>query len=143
LIGFHSAKVGQHMSYHLSGKGGQASAVDVRQALPHAVVSDRPSFTVLRSAAEKVAARGRRVPGVDGLLLTSREIAVSGPAFHLPDEPSELSLRLLVRSLRDDSAKKGISPKTYAHRLRVIRQQTELLARQSARHAEEDKSLAG
>jgi len=51
--------------------------------------------------------------------------------FHLPDEPSTLSVDLLVRRLRGDSTKKEISPKNYAHRLRVIRQQTELLARQS------------
>jgi len=53
-------------------------------------------------------------------------------AFHLPDEPSSSSVELLVRRLRDDSTKKEISPKNYAHRLRVIRQQKELLARQSS-----------
>jgi len=56
---------------------------------------------------------------------------MSEPSFHLSDEPSESGLGALVRRLRDDSAKKEISPKNYAHRLRVIRQQTELLARQS------------
>jgi len=56
---------------------------------------------------------------------------MSHPSFHLRDEPSELSLGILIRSLRDDSARKEISPKNYAHRLRVIRQQTELLGRQS------------
>jgi len=39
---------------------------------------------------------------------------------------------LLIRSLKDDSSTKGVSPRNYAHRLRVIRQQTELLARHSA-----------
>ena len=58
---------------------------------------------------------------------------MSAPSFHLSDDPSESLLRALVRRLRDDSAKKEISPKNYAHRLRVIRQQTELLARQSRR----------
>jgi hypothetical protein len=63
--------------------------------------------------------------------------------FRLPDEPSELSVSLLNRSLRDDSALKGVSPKVYAHRSRVIRQQTELLALRVARDADEDsKQLA-
>ena len=53
---------------------------------------------------------------------------MSKQPFHLKDEPSELSVSLLVGSLRTDSAAKGISPKAYAHRSRVIRQQTELLA---------------
>jgi cold shock CspA family protein len=54
---------------------------------------------------------------------------MSNPPFHLPDEPSDLSLRVLTLSLRSDCEKKGVSPKNYAHRSRVIRQQTELLAR--------------
>lgn len=33
FIGFNSPKVGQRMSYHVSGKHGHASAVDVRLAL--------------------------------------------------------------------------------------------------------------
>jgi len=53
---------------------------------------------------------------------------MSNPTFHLPDEPSELSLRSLTRSLNDDCVMKGVSPKNYAHRSRVIRQQTKLLA---------------
>ena len=57
---------------------------------------------------------------------------MSSQAFHLPDEPSALSIGLLIRSLKDDSSTKGVSPRNYAHRLRVIRQQTELLARHSA-----------
>jgi hypothetical protein len=60
---------------------------------------------------------------------------MSDPSFHLSDEPSVSRLDALVRRLRDDSAKKEISPKNYAHRLRVIRQQTELLACQSRRRA--------
>ena len=58
---------------------------------------------------------------------------MSEHSFHLSDEPSESRLAALVRRLRDDSAKKEISPKNYAHRLRVIRQQRELLACQSRR----------
>ena len=57
---------------------------------------------------------------------------MSNPTFHLPDEPSALSIGLLIRSLKDDSSTKGVSPRNYAHRLRVIRQQTELLGRHSA-----------
>lgn len=57
--------------------------------------------------------------------------------FHFSDAPSELSVNLLVRSLRDDSITKGVSPKIHAHRSRVIRQQTELLALQSAREVDE------
>jgi hypothetical protein len=62
--------------------------------------------------------------------------------FRLIDEPSELSVRLLNRSLWDDSAMKGVSPKIYAHRSRVIRQQTELLAQKVARDADEDSKEA-
>jgi hypothetical protein len=52
------------------------------------------------------------------------------PSFQSPAEQSQSDLDALVRRLRDDSAKKEISPKNYAHRLRVIRQQTKLLAHQ-------------
>jgi hypothetical protein len=58
---------------------------------------------------------------------------MSEPSFHLADVPSEMSVGILVHKLRDDAAKKEISPKNYAHRLRVIRQQTELLGRQPSR----------
>lgn len=54
---------------------------------------------------------------------------MSNPPFHLPDEPSDSSVRVLILNLRSDYEKKGVSPKNYAHRSRVIRQQTELLAR--------------
>jgi len=54
---------------------------------------------------------------------------MSNPPFHLPDEPSHSSVRVLILSLRSDCENKGMSPKNYAHRSRVIRQQTELLAR--------------
>ena len=47
--------------------------------------------------------------------------------FHLVDEPSDASLSLLTCSLSDDSAKGLVSPKMYAHRSRVIRQQSRLL----------------
>ena len=63
--------------------------------------------------------------------------------FHLPDEPSELSISLLIRGLRTDSATKGVSPKVYAHRSRVIRQQKRLLALNEASNADEKaKQLA-
>lgn len=61
-------------------------------------------------------------------------------SIHLSNEPSELSLRLLTRSLNDYSARNGLSPKNRAHRLRVIRQQTELFARQSAPTAGENRN---
>jgi hypothetical protein len=54
---------------------------------------------------------------------------MSKPIFHLPDAPSNESICLLTRNLRSDSETKGVSAKNYAHRSRVIRQQTELLAR--------------
>ena len=63
--------------------------------------------------------------------------------LHPTDEPSELSVSLLTRSLQADSATKGVSSKNYAHRSRVIRQQTELLALNMARDADEkSKQLA-
>jgi hypothetical protein len=61
---------------------------------------------------------------------------MSNPIFHLPDEPSDLGIRLLTLNLRSDCENKGVSAKNYAHRARVIRQQTELLARQLARDAD-------
>jgi hypothetical protein len=68
---------------------------------------------------------------------------MSKQPFRLTDEPSELSVSLLNRSLNDDSAMKGVSPRIYAHRSRVIRQQTELLALKVARDADENgKQLA-
>lgn len=57
---------------------------------------------------------------------------MSSPTSSLTDEPSDLSIGLLTQSLRSDCDNKGVSPKNYAHRSRVIRQQTELLARQLA-----------
>jgi cold shock CspA family protein len=65
FIGFNSPKVGQRMSYHVSGKHGHASAVDVRQTLSIATVTDRPLFTVFRSAAEKASTDVGKVCGRD------------------------------------------------------------------------------
>ena len=52
--------------------------------------------------------------------------------FRLSDKPSELSVSLLIRSLKTDSATRDVSPRNYAHRSRVIRQQTELLSQEKA-----------
>ena len=57
--------------------------------------------------------------------------------FHLTDEPSEISVSLLIRSLRNDSATRGVSPRIHAHRSRVIRQQTEILTLRMATDAHE------
>ena len=62
---------------------------------------------------------------------------MSEQPFHLTDEPSEVSVSLLIRSLKTDSAARGVSPKIYAHRSRVIRQQTELLTLKVAADAGE------
>ena len=62
---------------------------------------------------------------------------MSEQPFHLTDEPSEVSVRLLIRSLRIDSATRGVSPRIHAHRSRVIRQQTEILALRMATDAHE------
>lgn len=59
-------------------------------------------------------------------------------SFHPSDEPTQLSISLLVRSLEVDSAMRGVNSKNYAHRSRVIRQQTELLAKKAATVAPED-----
>jgi hypothetical protein len=63
---------------------------------------------------------------------------MSEKAFTLEDTPTELGVSSLTRSLRDDCANKGVSPKVYAHRARVIRQQTERLALQIALDADCD-----
>ena len=62
---------------------------------------------------------------------------MSKQPFQLSDEPSEVSVSLLIRSLRTDSATSEVSPKVYAHRSRVIRQQTEILALKLAADADE------
>ena len=62
---------------------------------------------------------------------------MSEQPFHLTDEPSEVSVSLHIRSLKTDSATRGVSPKIYAHRSRVIRQQTELLTLKVATDADE------
>lgn len=67
---------------------------------------------------------------------------MSKQSFHFSDEPSALSVSMLVRNLRDDSNTKGVSPKIYAHRSRVIRQQTELLTLQAARDVDEGLKAA-
>jgi hypothetical protein len=56
-------------------------------------------------------------------------------SFPLSDEPTELSISLLIRSLELDSATRGVNPRSYAHRSRVIRQQTELLTKHKAGEA--------
>ena len=53
------------------------------------------------------------------------------------EEPTELSVSLLVRGLQTDLATKDVSSKNHAHRSRVIRQQTELLAKNEAGAAAE------
>jgi hypothetical protein len=64
-------------------------------------------------------------------------------ASHLSDKPSVLSVSLLIRSLKTDSATRGVSPRNYAHRSRVIRQQTKLLAQEMAGEpAEKSRELA-
>jgi hypothetical protein len=60
--------------------------------------------------------------------------------FHLPHEPSELSIGLLTLSLRSDCENKGVSPKNHAHRARVIRQQTALLAPRLTQHSKENSN---
>ena len=68
---------------------------------------------------------------------------MSQQSFHVTEEPTDLSVRSLIRSLRIDSATKQVSAKSYAHRSRVIRQQTELVARKMTGVANEtSKQLA-
>lgn len=52
--------------------------------------------------------------------------------FRLSDEPTASSVALLSSALRDDSARGSVSPRMYAHRSRVIRQQSLLLALRAA-----------
>ena len=65
---------------------------------------------------------------------------MSDPIFKVPDEPSEQSISLLIRNLRSDCENKGVSSPNYAHRARVIRQQTELLHSQSQQATEHTRS---
>ena len=61
---------------------------------------------------------------------------------HSNDEISESGVRLLVRSLQTDAATTGVSPRNHAHRSRVIRQQTDLLAQKLARDAADKRDKA-
>lgn len=54
---------------------------------------------------------------------------MSNPTIRAQEEPSDVSIRSLALSLSFDCENKGMSPRNYAHRARVIRQQTELLNR--------------
>lgn len=58
--------------------------------------------------------------------------------FHLPDEPTSASVSELIGSLRDDHARRSVSPENEAHRARVIRQQTILLEQSGSFDAQED-----
>ncbi len=58
--------------------------------------------------------------------------------FHLPDEPTSASVNGLISSLRDDQARRSVSPENKAHRARVIRQQTILLEQNGSFDAEVD-----
>jgi hypothetical protein len=62
--------------------------------------------------------------------------------FHLLDEPTAQSVSLLTDALRGDSAGGMVSPKAYAHRSRVVRQQTALLMLRQADHSERGRFLA-
>jgi len=53
------------------------------------------------------------------------------PLFQFSDSPTASSVSLLAGNLRDDSARGTVSPRMYAHRSRVIRQQSNLLAQGS------------
>jgi hypothetical protein len=59
--------------------------------------------------------------------------------FTIEDKPSEASVSLLISKLRDDSWSKGVSPKVYAHRSRVIRQQVARLALQVSVEADQGR----
>lgn len=65
---------------------------------------------------------------------------MSDPIVDVPDEPSEQSISLLIRSLRSDCENKGVSSTNYAHRARVIRQQTELLHSRSQQVTQDTQS---
>ena len=67
--------------------------------------------------------------------MTSRE-----EPFHLADEPTSATVDLLVGSLQSDHLSRAVSPKNHAHRVRVIRQQSILLASSSL--SENDKRKA-
>jgi len=53
------------------------------------------------------------------------------PPFQLSESPTASSVSLLAGNLRDDSARGTVSPRMYAHRSRVVRQQSNLLAQES------------
>ena len=89
----------------------------------------RERFTVVRSGAEDAEMKSDE-QNWDNEGGHIEEFAMShdpGQPFHLLDEPSRLSVSVLTSSLCHDSTTRGVSPKMYAHRSRVIRQQTKLL----------------
>ena len=59
--------------------------------------------------------------------------------FRLLDEPSSSSVAILADTLRDQSAGGLISPKAYAHRSRVVRQQMALLKLRQAQRPNRER----
>ena len=57
LVGMNSPKVGSRLTYHLSGKEGHASAVNVRRVFSLPSGRRRMPFTIFRSAAEEAATK--------------------------------------------------------------------------------------
>jgi cold shock CspA family protein len=57
LAGINAPKVGSRLTYHLSGKDRDASAVDLRRQLSIRGAADGRPFTVFRSAAEEAATK--------------------------------------------------------------------------------------
>jgi cold shock CspA family protein len=85
-----SPRRGLRLSYHLSGKNGRASAVDVAPIRPQG--SARKRFSIFRTAAEQVATDAELDEwGNEGRRMSSTE----QPAFNTPgaDTPSAIDLK--------------------------------------------------
>ena len=63
---------------------------------------------------------------------------LSAKTWHLQDHPTPASVSRITNALRDQSAQGTVSPKSYAHRSRVVRQQTALLERNQAADSGQD-----
>jgi len=81
-----SPTCGMRLSYRLSGRNGEASAIDLQMASEVAISSGRKSFSVFRSAAEEAATKStQHAWGNEGGHMSSTSgLVVSTPSAELP-----------------------------------------------------------
>jgi cold shock CspA family protein len=79
-----SPTCGMRLSYRLSGRNGEASAIDLEIASAVARPSGRKSFSVFRSAAEEAATKSAHEWDEGGHMSSTSGLVVSTPGAELP-----------------------------------------------------------